>query len=598
MTVKSRTLYITVAITLLALVYYITEEWFQYSMNVELLHKEQIQIVETYYDNFPMRTAAMLAASSKFISSDIEVRKAFRSGDTERLGSLVSRYFSYMDSVFARSGVLINFISPDGTALYRAHAPNISGDDLTQRGMVKQVLETRKAVSGIEMGRFGVYLRNIQPVADIGFIECGVHISFFAKRMDNIAGIKTLILLDTKYASLFRGMLPSIGDTTQYYNNTGLPILEFMTKYREEKKGYVQIGDKNFDIVKEFNLIDYKGEKIGEYIFFAERSILHAWFKTHTIIVIILGLLGIVFIIFVVRNGFMKSIAELEEEHTKVMGELKIINAELEDRIQDELQHSREKDQIINQQQKVADMGQMLSAVSHHWRQPINAIGLYVQDILDAYHAGELNEQYLKEFEENNMALLNNLSDSIDMYKSFYKPTQGDCEILVPDVICDIGQLIDSNLQAERIVLLFAADCTDKSFDYRKLTQIDKCECKSLLVRGPINEFKQSLLNIILNAVDAIRERMLSEELRGQIRIKISEDDENVFIRIANNGVDIKEEDMDRIFNPFFSTKDEGKGQGLGLYMSKTIIEKYMGGSLTAESSDNETAFSIRLPKI
>jgi len=600
MSVKIKTIYITLAITLIAFVYYMSDQWYQYTRNSELLHKEQINIIENYYNNFPMRIVMMMRSSVEVIKSDKDIMKAFRESDQASLNQLTKRYYSYMDMVFSKSEMVINYIKPNGDVIYRAHKPDAFGDNVSDRKMISQGIKTWKPVRGIETGRDGLYLRHLEPISEngvkLGFIEAGVQINFFAKRINNIAGIKTLVLLDSEYSHYYDKSLPDVRGVTAYYNNTGLPLDIFMKRFRgKEGISYVQLGEKDFEIVKQFALIDFKGDKIGEYVFFAERSSLHKWFKKHMIFNCIVGLLGIIVITFIVRQGLVKSVAELEEKHELVRNELVLTNASLEERIYEEVEENRQKDQIINQQKKVADMGQMLSAVSHHWRQPINAIGLYIQDIMDAYKSGELNEEYIVDFEKNNMYLLKKLSDSIDMYKSFYKPSSGEDDFLVSDVLCDIASLLDSKIQSERIDLLFSADCSDLKFDFKKLSQIEKCGCKSLLLHGPLNEFRQSIMNIIYNSIDAIKE---SGTDTGVIKIFIAERNDELLLNVIDNGAGISEANIDKVFNPFFSTKDEGQGMGVGLYMAKTVIERHMGGKLTVASQNGETCFRITLKKV
>ncbi len=229
---------------------------------------------------------------------------------------------------------------------------------------------------------------------------------FFAKRLESIADIKTMILInfdeDGEVLHHSHDKPHAEGSHIALYNNTGLDFNKFLSDFKHNKKiNYVDLDNRKFEVIKEFDLKDFRGEVIGNYLFFfSERSILHSWFGKHMIIIFILASVGTLVLIFMIRNGFIKSIAELEINHSKAVSELVLTNASLEDRVHEELELNRQKDQIINQQKQVADMGEMLSAVSHHWRQPINAIGLYVQDLIEAYRSGELDEEYIKDFEK------------------------------------------------------------------------------------------------------------------------------------------------------------------------------------------------------
>jgi len=581
------------------------DEWYQYSMNVELLHKEKVTIIDNYYSNFPKRTAQMLKANTKFILSDKRVRTAFRNRDKEALTKVANRYYMYTNSLFANSGVVHNYILPDGTRFHRSHKPSM-GSSNSYRPMVETAVESGQPVSGIEKCKNGLMFRHIQPVKEkgkiIGFLEAGVSVSFFAKRVNSIAGIKTIIMLDGKEGGEtvkhMHDKPHELGSHVIIFNNTGLNFVEFIKEFNHsEKINYIKLGDKQFEVLKEFELNNYKGENIGSYLFFAERSILHGWFAKHLIVVCVIVSIGTIIVIFLIRNGFMKSISELESEHKKTLNELVIINASLEDRVKEELELSRQKDQIINQQKQVADMGQMLSAVSHHWRQPINAIGLYVQDLMEAYKSSELDEEYIKDFEKNNMGLLQQLSESIDMYRSYYQPSRETEEFLMSDVICDIGGILHSKLQAEGIELLFAANCGTMNFDYMKLEEIKQCRCEQSKVKGPKNEFKQSVLNVFFNAIDSLKEKYPEDAKGAYIKGYVGEDADELVFRITDNGIGIPADVIDDVFNPFFTTKEAGQGTGLGLYMAKTIIERHMCGMLIVKCENGETIFEMRLPK-
>lgn len=183
MTVKSRTIFFTVLITALAMTFYILDEWLQYSMNVELLHKEKVTVVDNYYNNFPRRTVQLLKANTKFILSDKEIKSAFIRRDKETLSKLANRYYSYTNSLFAKSGVLHNFILPDGTILHRSHKPSMSGQNIADRGMVKLALATKNSVNGIEKCRNGLFFQTCRTCYSRGeadrFSRIGCQCQFF-----------------------------------------------------------------------------------------------------------------------------------------------------------------------------------------------------------------------------------------------------------------------------------------------------------------------------------------------------------------------------------------------------------------------------------
>ena len=119
-------------------------------------------------------------------------------------------------------------------------------------------------------------------------------------------------------------------------------------------------------------------------------------------------------------------------------------------------------------------------------------------------------------------------------------------------------------------------------------------ENENLKVDGYENEFKQVALNLIANAKDSILDKIGQETgFKGQIGIKVSNKNGKVVLEIADNGTGIKEEVLDKIFEPYFTTKEQGRGTGIGLYMSKMIIEDNMGGSIRAYNNNSGGAIFV-----
>jgi len=129
--------------------------------------------------------------------------------------------------------------------------------------------------------------------------------------------------------------------------------------------------------------------------------------------------------------------------------------------------------------------------------------------------------------------------------------------------------------------------------------QFSRGKFKSLSTIGYSNKFKQVILNIINNAKNAILERKMEDQSlqRGYIAIDISSINGKIKINLENNGGRIPPEIQDRIFEPYFTTREKKKGTGIGLYMSKTIIEKHMDGKLYVENAEKGAIFAIELKK-
>lgn len=601
MKVKTRTIYMLAAIMVIITGCYLFDEWYRYNKHLELLRQEHISVVTKFYENIPKRTTAILKAYANLIDNDHHVTDAYAAGDREALNKQLKPYVVLLEKSFPGSMVVLTFHTADGRVFLRTLMPETYGDSsAAYRPMLRTVLKTGKPLSGLEVCSKVAGQRFMVPIKRdgkmIGVIEVGADLNFIANRIAGISNIKSVITVNSDVARLL-GMKTGSGGRTMYFNNSKASMDAVFSG--DSLKQSADTPDGRYEIIKGFTLYDYSGKNIGNFIFLTKAGGMQEWMQSHFINVLIICAAGLLLIIYVARKGFIESIAELETEHEKVLKELKQINVGLEERVRREVENCRMKDQIINQQQKVADMGLMLSALAHHWRQPINAVGLYVQDLSDAYKSGELNIQYIEEFEKKNMSLLNKLSESIDKYRTFFEPSVEKESFEIIDILREIGDILSATLSTQHIKLMVSCKCPQKEFDCVFLERMPECEYGNTRITGFLNEFKQTLLNIIYNSVDAIRTRYAEENgaFDGLITVTISVDGDIIRITVSDNGTGIPDDVIDKIFNPFFTTKEAGKGTGIGLYMAKTVIEKYMCGTITAKNNGQGVTMEIVLNK-
>lgn len=271
-------------------------------------------------------------------------------------------------------------------------------------------------------------------------------------------------------------------------------------------------------------------------------------------------------------------------QYTLVEIALKKSETNLQERVEQETQSRLKAEKLLIQQSKMAAMGEMLGAIAHQWRQPLNALALYIQDIKSAYSYDELNEEYIDDMIDSSMKQINHMSKTIDDFRKFL--------------------LIDKKRELFDVYTLTkeAAELTDAQLKSHNITcSVSNPSAEEITINGYPNEFKQVILNIINNAKDAINERRMKNEgfknSDGVIDIKISKNAAGLIEIVAcDNGGGISSELLDRIFEPYFTTKEQGKGVGIGLYMSKMIVEENMTGSITAENTKDGACFTIMLP--
>ncbi len=268
---------------------------------------------------------------------------------------------------------------------------------------------------------------------------------------------------------------------------------------------------------------------------------------------------------------------KMEVEIKNKQRQLEELNATLEQRVQEEIASRQEKEHMLFQQSRMAAMGEMMGAIAHQWRQPLNVIGLIIQNLKMAYEYGELNADRLQNAVASTMWQVNFMSKTIDDFRNFFKPSKAKELFEARDVVVETISLIKAQLQNNYIDVEVIA------------------EKEGLVINGYPNEFKHVLLNLINNAKDAILLRKAQENCPAKITIEISGKADKIILTVRDTGGGIPDDIMSKIFDPYFTTKDEGTGTGIGLYISKTMIERNMGGQLTARNWKEGAEFMIEV---
>lgn len=309
-------------------------------------------------------------------------------------------------------------------------------------------------------------------------------------------------------------------------------------------------------------------------------------------------------------QGLMSaSIQEIDGEHViisvtkdisrqkEMENELKKLNQQLSEKVEKEIALRQKQESILFEQRKFADMGQMINAIAHQWRQPLNSLGLMVQDVSDAFESNAIDADYIRDFEERAFSLVSHMSETIDQFRNFFMTSKEKEEFDLLGTVSEVFGLINAQLHMKDIkyVIICEKNGSKKVFhEFKDSRSFIKC---NTVLQGYVGEFKQALLNLIYNSVDAISEKQKDgKDYKGEIHIRMKTDKDNVSIRISDNGGGINKDAMPKIFEPFFSTKISSKGTGIGLYMTKLIIEKHFGGTITASNIDDGAQFEITLP--
>ena len=240
-----------------------------------------------------------------------------------------------------------------------------------------------------------------------------------------------------------------------------------------------------------------------------------------------------------------------------------------------DLTELKQKEHLLFQQSKMALMGEMMSAIAHQWRQPLNALAtLNMQVEMKLEFQGDMNLEDYKPIADGINNQLSYMSKTIDDFRDFFIPSKRKITFNICNVIKEVIEILKPQLDNKNIKYT----STKGNFKFV----------------GFPNEFKQVIINIINNSKDAI---LINKIKDGEINILVEEMHSNIFVHIRDNGGGIDKKIINKVFNPYFTTKFESKGTGIGLYMSKMIIEKSMAGELLVESENDKTIFTIVLSK-
>jgi len=222
---------------------------------------------------------------------------------------------------------------------------------------------------------------------------------------------------------------------------------------------------------------------------------------------------------------------------------------------------------------RLVAMGEMIANIAHQWRQPLGSLSLMLSNLDDAFDHDDLETEYFKQTIGNSQDIIQKMSAIIDDFRYFFNPRQEKSPFNIDDQIKDSIEMVKDRINISEV---------DVSID----NQTDK------RVYGYPNQFSQVVLNIMNNSLDAMRD---NKEKR-KISIDISEKNNTISVLLSNNGSLIDDETLKKVFDPYFTTKDKEDGTGIGLYMTKMIIESNFGGTIQMYNEDENVVTKIDIP--
>ncbi len=288
---------------------------------------------------------------------------------------------------------------------------------------------------------------------------------------------------------------------------------------------------------------------------------------------IIVAIISLITITFLTATGadYYKKLREI----ASLSVQLQEFNTALEERVTKEVAKNIAKDIQLMHQSRLAQMGEMISMIAHQWRQPLHIISSAATDMDFKIQLGTIdNETCLKNITTIN-TLTQHLSATIDDFRDFFKVTKEREETSLDEVVNVTLKIMKEYVENKKIVINADLNSSERFMSFP-------------------NELKQVLINLLKNAEDALLEKGIDG---AKIEIKTDTDTRYYYLEVCDNAGGIDEKIIGNIFNAYFTTKDEDKGTGLGLYMSKRIIQEHCGGTLSVKNTLAGVCFSISLPK-
>jgi PAS domain S-box-containing protein len=268
--------------------------------------------------------------------------------------------------------------------------------------------------------------------------------------------------------------------------------------------------------------------------------------------------------------NFLNSMLETRvKEQTRKLREL---NQNLEKRVAEETEKNREKDRLMFQQARLAAMGETISNIAHQWRQPLSELGIVMFTMKK--HAVDGNEKGIQTQYEHAKKVIAKMSKTIEDFRNFFSPDKKKNHFLIKDMMEDVLSILEGSLRKTALSVEINIDDKITAYGYK-------------------NELSQAILNLINNAKDAFSDKPTEGR---ELKISAKQDGNFIILSVADNAGGIDNAIIDKIFEPYFTTKHASLGTGLGLYIVKTIIEDSMSGTISVENENEGAKFIIKIP--
>lgn len=592
---KNKLIYIIVVVILISI--YILYTIFDFVNKKEaLLYLEKHNNIALNYKNqrdilIDEKRNATLALTLALAKNNEKIRKFFLNNEKIDLNDLSLELKEYTDF----KNVWFHLVDKNGISVYRSWVEQKDDKIVDIRKDLQEIIKNPKISTTISIGKFDMTLKAIVPVFDdnnfIGIIETITHFNSISKNLENrFKNTKTAILVEKEYFNQLKDDGFSRKFIDKYYvanMNIDEDVLNYLEKQDLQKltskeSFYLQDG---YLIVN--NFIKYEDKKLANFIFltkldsidyseileFRKNSLIHFLFSIGLLLLLSFGFFYYI---------YSKNLKNLYEKLNKNKEKLQKFNLELKDTVENEVRKNNEKNRILFRQNKMAAMGEMLENIAHQWRQPLSLITTEASSIKIKKLYGMLDEEEHIKSLDSIIDTSNYLSNTIDDFRYYFSPNK-------------TKNLFNTVEFMEKCLKLLSYDMKNSEINIIK-------EVESFEIESFENELLQVIINILNNAKDQLLKQKKDSE--KYIFIELKKVDELMVLNIKDNAGGIDEDIIDRIFEPYFTTKHKSKGTGLGLYMGEEIIKRHLNGDINVKNirfkyentNFNGAIFEITIP--
>ena len=268
-------------------------------------------------------------------------------------------------------------------------------------------------------------------------------------------------------------------------------------------------------------------------------------------------------------------------------------NVSLAELVDSEIKKRLEQQKYIQNQERLISMSDMIISIAHYWRQPLNALGIAVQDIYDAYIHDELSESYLKASVDKSMRHIDFMSNIIDSFQSIIDAENDN----VLETIHIPALLREALITIKDILDLSNVTCTINGVDYLKYADITTID---LIIESEPAALRQIVTKIVITAnhlIQAHKKMCIDENFKGFIKIKLYTTNNNIIIQVSHNGIQLTDNEITHFFEPYYALgENRFSSEGLGLFFTKMLVEQHINGKLFIKKDGELSIFQLELP--